>query len=89
MTSEHIYQAEKFENSEIQTLIRLANSPYEAKKIARAHPELVRTDWKNIKLGLMEDILHAKLTQHPYIRAKLLETESRIIVENSPHDSYW
>ena len=37
----------------------------------------------------MEDILRAKLSQHAYVKKKLLETGNYMIVEDSPTDSYW
>ena len=37
----------------------------------------------------MEDILRLKLEQHPFVLKRLLETKNRIIVEDSPSDSFW
>ena len=37
----------------------------------------------------MEEIVTAKLTQHPYIQEKLLQTLDLDIIEDSPKDSFW
>lgn len=37
----------------------------------------------------MEEILIAKVNQHPYVAKKLLQTKDYLIVEDSPYDSYW
>lgn len=37
----------------------------------------------------MEEILRAKLAQHPRIQEKLLETKNKQIIENSPYDDFW
>lgn len=89
MTSEHAYQAAKFTDPLIVEEIRLARSAHEAKKAAQAHIRDKVPNWQEIKLSVMEDILRAKLEQHPYIQSKLLETGSLEIVENSPKNSFW
>jgi N-glycosidase YbiA len=89
MTVEHAYQASKFLDKETQDLVRNARSAHDSKKIARAHYEMARPDWQEVKLGIMEEILCAKLDQHPYVKQKLLESGNATIVEDSPKDSYW
>lgn len=89
MTSEHAYQAAKFDDIEIIQLIRNAPSAHDAKKIAQAHQDKRISNWAEIKVGIMEEIIRAKLDQHPYIQRKLRESGNREIVENSPTDSFW
>ena len=89
MTSEHAYQTAKFSDQEIVDKIKNAASAHDAKKIARAHSDKKMDNWSEIKIDVMEEILRAKLAQHPYIRRKLLENGNREIVENSPTDSFW
>lgn len=90
MTSEHAYQAAKFDDPAIFERIRNAPSAYDAKKIAQANQDKIRSDWSNTeRLATMEEILRAKLSQHLYIQKKLIETNEREIVENSPTDSFW
>ncbi len=37
----------------------------------------------------MENILRAKIAQHPYVKKKLLDTGTRELVENSWRDDVW
>ena len=89
MTSEHAFMATKFDDPRIADAIRCARSGYEAKKLAQTHAKHIVADWDEKKLAIMEEIVHAKLSQHPYIQKKLLETGDRDIVEDSPTDSFW
>ena len=94
MTSEHAYQAAKFDwenelSLNVYYLIRDARSAHDTKKIAHQFEHLVRSDWGQIKLEIMECIVRAKLEQHPYIQRKLLETGNKKIIEDSPTDSFW
>lgn len=89
MTSEHAYQAAKFRDPAIQAAIQTSQSPYDAKRIAHENKIKIRHDWQDVKLSVMKEIIRAKLEQHPHIREKLLESENRRIVENSPVDSFW
>lgn len=91
-TVEHAYQAQKFLQTaqpEIAELIRTAPSPHAAKKIAAENQMACPPDWDARKLLVMENLLRAKLHQHPYVRQKLLETGTMPIVEDSPYDYYW
>ncbi len=89
MTSEHAYQAAKFEDTVIQEEIQKAKSAHDAKKIALKYSSEVRPDWDIAKLAVMEDILRAKLEQHKFVYKKLLETGDAIIGEDSPVDYFW
>lgn len=89
MTSEHAYQAAAFDDPDIIEAIRNARSSHDAKKIARANANKKISDWHQINLVIMEEIVRAKLEQHPYIQKKLLETANMKIVEDSPKDSFW
>lgn len=81
MTSEHAYQAAKFEDKEVITLIHTALSAYDSKRVAQRYADKKRHNWDEIKIFVMEDIIRAKITMHPYIQEKLLHTGSREIVE--------
>ncbi len=89
MTSEHAYQAAKFDEDNIIEEIRNVRSAHNSKKIARKYSEKIRTDWDNQKLNIMKDIIRAKLSQHSYIEKKLRQTEDREIIEDSHKDSFW
>lgn len=92
-TSEHLYQASKFMDSDskinIVEEIRNSRSAHDSKKIAEKYSNRIRKDWDDVKIGVMEEIIRLKHDQHKYIQRKLLESAGREIVENSPIDSFW
>lgn len=45
--------------------------------------------WYDERVAVMEQILKAKTKQHEDVRETLKRTGNRIIVENSPVDSFW
>ena len=88
-TSEHAYQAAKFTDPDLVSLIQNARSAHDAKRIARFHEDKMRADWDEIKISVMEEIIRQKLRQHPFIQKKLIETGDNQMVEDSPTDSFW
>ena len=90
-TSEHAYQAAKFKDSSIETYeqIKKARSAHDAQKVANENKELQRSDWDLVKKDIMKEILRNKINQHPYVLKKLLQTGTRIIIEDSWRDSTW
>jgi len=89
MTSEHAYHSEKFGDSEIIDQLKNARSAHEAMQIAQENKSKRRNDWSEVKLGIMKEILHAKVAQHPYVKKKLLESGDKELIENSWRDSFW
>jgi ribA/ribD-fused uncharacterized protein len=49
----------------------------------------IRPDWEEIKEAVMLSAITAKFKQNDPIRAVLLATGSRTLIENSPVDYYW
>ncbi len=50
----------------------------------------LRPDWEEVKVGIMEEIVRAKFTQHPELAAKLLATGEKVLVEgNTWGDTCW
>ena len=89
MTSEHAYHTEKFEDETIKEMIRKTRSAHDALLLSKEHRESYRKDWDEVKLGIMKEILHAKVAQHPYVKKKLLDSGSRLLVEDSWRDDFW
>lgn len=89
MTSEHAYHVEKFSDPQIIKLIKETRSAHDAFKTAREHEDKVRSDWRDIRVRVMEEIIRAKVAQHPYVKQKLLESGDREIVEDSWRDDFW
>ena len=46
-------------------------------------------NWDDVKVGIMRDILRAKVQQHEYVMRKLLATGTRELVEDSWRDDFW
>ena len=89
-TSEAAYHWEKFPDSTfLQEAIRTARSGHDAFKIAEKFSKDKRPDWDDIKFDIMRDILLAKVSQHEYVRRKLLATGERELIEDSWRDSVW
>ena len=89
-TVEHAYHWEKFpENYALLDAIEEARSAHLALKVAEANKHRRRPDWDAVKVGIMRDILRAKVQQHEYVRRKLLATGNRELIENSWRDDFW
>lgn len=89
-TSEAAYHWEKFPHlPDLQNAIRDARSAHAAYKIAEENRSRRRPDWDLVKVDIMKRILEAKVSQHAYVRRKLLETGNRWLVEDSWRDDFW
>ena len=63
-------------------------SPGKSKGVGRRVQ--LRPDWEQVKIGIMEEIVRAKFTQHPELAAKLLATGDKVLVEgNHWGDTCW
>ena len=88
---EHYFQAQKFigsEMTEYRERIRAAGSPQHAKSLGRTRKHPIRPDWDDIRDEIMLHALRQKFG-HPRLREVLLATKNRVLVENSPFDTYW
>lgn len=88
-TTEHYFQAMKFEGTPHQEDIRRAKTPAEAANLGRSRKHPLRKDWESIKDRVMRKALVAKFTQHDDLRAILLGTGNALLVEHTVNDSYW
>ena len=89
-TSEHAYQAAKCTDPAGQEEIRNARSPLQAKSLANEKYKAAKDpDWGSKKLAVLEEILRAKLAQHPEAQEALRKSGRQTIVEDSPTDYFW
>jgi len=89
-TCEHAYQATKCIDPDGQEVIRCARSPLLAKTLANEVYKAVKDpDWGSKKISVVEEILRAKLAQHPEAQEALRESCHEDIVEDSPTDYFW
>lgn len=50
----------------------------------------LRSDWEQVKVGIMEEVVRAKFQQNPELRDKLIATGNAQLVEgNYWHDTFW
>lgn len=95
-TSEHYYQAMKFEGQPYEEVIRAAPNGSTAAKLGRRKKPIVgqttctiRADWEQVKESVMRAALRAKFTSHPELRRLLLSTGTARLVEHTRNDKYW
>jgi ribA/ribD-fused uncharacterized protein len=88
-TSEHYFQAQKFEDAGHQESIRKARSPMIAARMGRDRKKPLRRDWESVKVAIMRQAVRAKFSQHEDIRHVLLSTGEAALVEHTENDDYW
>jgi N-glycosidase YbiA len=88
-TTEHYFQAKKFEGTHHETELRKASSAMEVAKMGRDRKRPLRADWEQVKDDIMRTAVRAKFTQHKSLQEILLSTGDAILVEHTVNDSYW
>lgn len=87
-TSEHAFQAAKTLDVEERLKIKACKTPGKAKKLGRK--VTLRSDWEEVKIDIMEEIVTAKFMQNSNIAKKLLDTGSQYLIEgNTWGDKFW
>lgn len=88
-TVEHYYQASKFKNIAYKERIRKCGSPKRASELGKSKIETLRENWDHLKIEVMARALHLKFDQHIELSNILLNTENKLLIENSPYDNFW
>lgn len=88
-TTEHYFQAQKFEDAAYRQHIRRASSPMEAARMGRDRKMKLRRDCESAKVSVMHTALLAKFRQHDELRTLLLSTGDAKLVEHTDNDDYW
>lgn len=87
-TVEHFFQANKTTNEKIRNEIAAVPTPSQAKYRGRAVQ--LRSDWRKIRINVMEIGLREKFNQNPDLKQKLLDTGDAYLEEgNTWGDRYW
>lgn len=86
---EHYFQANKFDDVQMQEKIRLSPHPKKARKMGRNRFKKIRSDWKKVKTTVMTRAVYTKCRTHPEIAEQLLNTGDAKLVENSQYDYFW
>lgn len=88
-TSEHYFQAKKFEGTVYEEQVRLSENPMEAAKMGRDRSLPLRSDWEEVKDEIMRQAVLMKFSQNADIREILLNTGEQELIENTTGDYYW
>jgi N-glycosidase YbiA len=88
-TSEHYFQAMKFESNIDQDDIRNAKTAMDAARKGRDRKRKLKNNWESIKDNVMRKALEAKFRQHEELKSMLINTGQSTIIEHTKNDSYW
>lgn len=88
-TTEHYFQAQKFEDAAYRERIRSAATPKLAAELGRSRELPLRSDWESVKDDVMYRAVLKKFQTHAQLRELLLTTGDEEIVENAAGDYYW
>ncbi|MEO1616481.1 MAG: NADAR domain-containing protein [Planctomycetota bacterium] len=88
-TSEHYFQAQKFQDTGYREEIRKAKTPMIAARLGRDRKKTLRRDWESVKDDVMREAVLAKFTQNDELRNLLLGTGEAKLVEHTTNDAYW
>eukprot|EP01060_Flectonema_neradi_P029820 TRINITY_DN4219_c0_g1_i1.p1 TRINITY_DN4219_c0_g1~~TRINITY_DN4219_c0_g1_i1.p1 ORF type:complete len:236 (+),score=45.17 TRINITY_DN4219_c0_g1_i1:49-756(+) len=89
-TTEHYFQAMKFESSKKDYLeVWGAKGASEAARFGRDRKRPLRRDWERVKEDVMRKALLAKFTQNAELQKILIDTGDAMIIEDTHNDSYW
>lgn len=88
-TSEHYFQAQKFDDPQLREKIRKANTPMIAARLGRDRSAKLRRNWESIKVQVMTEAVLAKFSQHEDLRTLLLATDDALLIEHTDNDAYW
>lgn len=87
-TVEHFYQASKAITLSDKILVILCQTPGQAKRFGNKIE--CTPNWDEIKYSIMLTGVILKFEQNPELRAKLIETFPKHLIEgNHWHDNYW
>ena len=88
-SSEHYFQAMKFESVKYKKIVQNAHTPMESAIKGRSRKEKIKRNWDKIKDNVMYDAVYAKFSQHSALQELLLSTGDAKIVEDTTTDNYW
>ena len=88
-TVEHYFQAMRFTKNSYRELIRNAETPLEAQKIAKWKFLHIRFDWKKVRDIYMTRAVYTKCLTHKNVSGELLRTGNKHIEDTTQYDYYW
>ncbi len=103
-TSEHLYQAMKFLETDLIKINEQTENEMEISlwdwialqptaKLAAYHGRRkdlpIRKNWEEVKNDFMLNVLRCKFNQNDKLKQLLLDTKDATLIEDSPFDYYW
>ncbi len=88
-TTEHYYQAHKYDKEELIEWVRAAESPFMAAARGRDKNFPKRSDWDQRKDEFMEIAVREKFRAYPELLTLLRSTGNTKIFEHTKNDCYW
>jgi N-glycosidase YbiA len=88
-TVEHAFHALKFDDKTISEEIRNAESPLKALNLGKKYKPQRKSNWNEIKLDIMYQLLKAKVMQHEDVKESLLATGDEEIIEENLENDFW
>jgi hypothetical protein len=88
-TSEHYFQAHKFNDEEYREKIRTTSSAMIAARLGRSRKVPIREEWEEVKDEVMFRAVLAKFNAHQDLTELLLSTGEEEIIEKTTKDYYW
>lgn len=87
-SSEHAYQAQKYEEDVMKRLIRDQPTPFMAAQLGRRGRD-IKENWLDIRVQVMREILWAKFSQNLNLAKLLKDTGSARLIEGMDKDEFW
>jgi ribA/ribD-fused uncharacterized protein len=87
-TAGHYFHAAKFFDEHHIEQIRAADVR-EARRLGQSRSVAIRDDWEDARVGVMLDVLRAKIRQHDLLAEQLLATGTTSLVKRDPQDAFW
>lgn len=92
LTAEHAFHFWKCKYADEAKLFDAENpdsiqNPYEAKRMGRK--VVMRDNWKDIRVKVMEAVVRAKFEQNEHLIKKLIEMDGTICEDNNWNDRFW
>jgi ribA/ribD-fused uncharacterized protein len=78
-----------FNDTETAELIMLTSHPKEQKQLGRRVKNFDVNEWSKVNLGFVYKGNLEKFTQNEDLKAQLLSTGNKLLVEASPYDQIW
>jgi len=86
-TAEHAYQAAKTYDTAIKRKISMLDSPGKAKRCGQ--DVIIRLDWEEVKVDVMEDILRIKFDNNELFNKLVITIGEELIEGNYWGDTFW